>query len=290
MFYEFINTNVCNIADDTTTCLCDKDLPSVLRNLEYDTKSALTWFEVNYMKLNEGKCHFMLSGNTPEVLWTKVGEKVIWESSDEKLLGLVMDKKLSFNRHLSILCKKVSGKVSALARMVKILPFDKKRLLLKFFIESQFSYCPLIWMFCSREMNRKINHIHERALRLVYDDYVTSFEDLLIKDKSVRIHHQNVQKVAIEMCKVKNNLSPAFIKNLFCEIRTRTRSDASFHRINVNTVYYGEQSLRSFGPIVWDTMVPNNLKITNLAVLKRKLTYGFPTTVYADYARTISLT
>ena len=59
-----------------------------------------------------------------------MGENLIWESSHEK--------------HLTILCKKVSGKVSALARMVKVLPFDKKRLLLKTFVESQFSYCPLI--------------------------------------------------------------------------------------------------------------------------------------------------
>ena len=68
----------------------------------------------------------MLIGNTPEVLWTKVGETLIWESSHEKLLGLTIDKKLNFNKHLSILCKKVSGKVSALARMVKIIPFEKK--------------------------------------------------------------------------------------------------------------------------------------------------------------------
>ena len=74
------------------------------------------------------------------------------------------------------------------------------------FIESQFSYCPLIWMFCSRKMNRKINHIHEMALRLVYEDYSTSFEKLLVKDKSVSIHHHNIQKVALRMFNVKNDL------------------------------------------------------------------------------------
>ena len=120
-------------------------------------------------------------------------------------------------------------------------------------------------MFCSRKMNRKINHIHERALRLVYEDYVTSFEDLLIKDKSVSIHHRNIQKVAIEMFKVKNDLCSKFIKNLFRQIQTRTRSNASFRRPHVNTVYFGEQSIRSFGPIVWDSMLPGNLKtITSL--------------------------
>ena len=259
LFYEFINTSVCNLADDTTPYACDINLPNLLHNLEYDTKSAIIWFEANYMKLNQGKCHFMLADNTPESLWVKVEENLIWESSHEKLLELIIDKNLDIEKHLTILCKKVSGKVSALARMVKILPFDKKRLLLKTFVESRFSYCPLIWMFCSRKMNKKINHIHERASRLVYDDYITSFEGLLIKDNSVSIHHRNIQKVTIEMFKVKNNLCPAFIKSLFHQLPSRTRSKAFLHRQRVNKVYKGEYSIRSFGPIVCDTMVPVNL-------------------------------
>ena len=177
-------------------------------------------------------------------MWAKVGEEIIWESNSEKLLGLVIDKNLRFNKYLTILCKKVSGKVSALARMVKIIPFNKKRLLLKTFIESQFSYCPLVWMYCSRKMNRKINYIHERALRLVYDDYTASFEDLLSRDESVSIHHRNIQKVAIEMFKVKHDLSPIFIEDLFSLRDLRIRSQTSFCRPNVNTTYMGEQSLR----------------------------------------------
>ena len=259
LFYLFINTYVCNIADDTTPYACDTDLGSLLRNLEHDTASAIEWFELNYMKLNQDKCHFLISGNTPEYLWVQVGEYKIWESPQEKLLGLNIDKNLNFNQHLSIICKKASSKVRALARVAKIIPFEQKRLLMNSFIQSQFSYCPLIWMFCSREINRKINHIHERALRLVYDDYVTSFKALLIRDKSVCFHHRNIQKVAIEMFKVKNNLCPEIVQSLFHR-NNNLRSDAYFHRPNVNSVYKGEHSLRSFGPIVWDTMVPAELK------------------------------
>ena len=51
---------------------------------------------------------------------------------------------------------------------------------------SQFSYCPLIWMFCLRKMNKKINYIHERVL--VDNDYTNNFEDLLVNDKSESIH------------------------------------------------------------------------------------------------------
>ena len=137
----------------------------LLYNLEYDIKSATIWFDNNHMKLNKDKCHFLVSDNITEHLWTKVDDELIWESREEKLLGVIIDKDLNFNSHLTI----------ALARIVRFLQFDKRRLILKTFIESQFSYCPLVWMFCSRNMNRKINHIHERALRLVYKDYRSSF-------------------------------------------------------------------------------------------------------------------
>jgi hypothetical protein len=143
----------------------------------------------------------------------------------------------------------VSQKISALARVVKFIPFYKKKILLKTFIESQISYCPLIWMFCSRKMNRKINHIHERALGLVYGDYTASFEELLKKDKTLSIHHRNIQYIAIEMYKVINNLSPQILNEIFekCEMLP-IRLGRSFVRPKVNKVYKGENSLRSFGP------------------------------------------
>ena len=246
-------------------------------DLENDTLSAIMWFEANYMKLNQEKCHFLLAGNTPEHLWVNVGEKQIWESSHEKLLGLVIDKKLNFNSHLIMVCKKVSAKVTALARLVNIIPLEKKRLLMKAFIESQFSYCPLIWMFCSIKVNRKINHIHERALRLVYNDYISSFDELLRRDNSVRIHHRNIQKVAIEMFNVKNHLCPEFLQSIFCQKSSRTKSNAIFHRPNVNSVNNGEQSLRYFGPLVWDVLLPESIKnISDINAFKKKIREWVP--------------
>ena len=133
------------------------------------------------------------------------------------------------------------------------------------FIESQFSYCPLVWMFCSRKMNNKMNHIHERALRLVYQDYTASFDDLLKKDNSLRFHHRNIHQVAIEMFKVKHDLSPPFMKEIFTYISNDkgTRAGDTFARPNVDSVYKGEQSLRCFGPIVWNNILPNGLKKCN---------------------------
>ena len=280
LLFEFINTDVCNLADDTTPYACDKSICSLFNRLENDTLAAIIWFENNYMKLNADKCHLLITGNTEEHQWIKVGDEKIWESSHEVLLGLTIDNNLKFTKHLKEICKKASGKVTSLARMVKIIPFQKKRILMKTFIESLFSYCPLIWMFCTAEMDRKMNHIQERALRLVYEDYRTPFEELLVNDKSVTIHHRNIQKVAILMFKVKHKLCPNFIQDIFQsrENTHNTRLNPQFSRPNVTSVYKGDLSLRSFGPIVWNNMLPEDIKkIVRLTTFKDKVKDWIPT-------------
>ena len=123
--------------------------------------------------------------------------------------------------------------------------FQQKRIYLKTFIESQFGYCPLIWMFYSRRVNDKINHLHELSLRIVYKDNYSSYVDLLAKDKSFTIHQRNVQPLAIELFKVKRNLSNVIMCNI---LKTRTltynlRSQTDFMRDCVNTRRYGLNSL-----------------------------------------------
>ena len=89
---------------------------------------------------------------------------------------------------------------------------SKKRSIMNAFILSQFSYCPLIWMFHSRKLNHRINKIHERALRIVYNDHQCTFEELLERDNSFAIHERNLQKLAIEMFKMNNGLSVKLVK------------------------------------------------------------------------------
>ena len=95
------------------------------------------------------------------------------------------------------------------------MPLEKHRTVMKTLIESQFNYRPLIWMFHSQTINNKINRLHERALRIVYSDFKSSFEGLLMKGNSFSIHERNIQSLTIEIYKFFNGLSPSFLKNFF---------------------------------------------------------------------------
>ena len=89
---------------------------------------------------------------------------------------------------------------------------NKQKTLLSSFIEAQFSYCPL---FHSRTLSNKINRLHDKALRTVYGDYETKFDELLEKNGSMSIHHRNIQTLAIEVFKLLNGLSTKLMSEIF---------------------------------------------------------------------------
>ena len=105
--------------------------------------------------------------------------------------------------------------ISALARATPFMGLSKRKLLMNAFFTSQFSYCPLIWMSHSRSNNRKINMLYERCLRIIYNDKQSFFTELLNKNSSVSIHIKNIQRIAIEMFRFYNGLSPPLMNNIF---------------------------------------------------------------------------
>ena len=138
---------------------------------------------------------------------------------------------------------------------------EKLRILARAFIESQFGYCPLIWMFHNRTLNNKINRLHERTLRLVYNDHESSIEELLIIDNSLTIHERNIQRLTVEMYKVENNLTPVFVKSIF-PLSTNPynlRNKQSYEVENIHTSRYGSETVSYLGPKTW-AMVPENIK------------------------------
>ena len=142
-----------------------------------------------------------------------------------KLLGIHIDNKLKFEPHVRSLCKKASQKQNAFAGIACSLKFDQTKLLLNAFITSQFSYTPVVWMFQQRKLNNHINRIHERALRIVYQDHNSTFEKLLSKDSSFKIHDRSLQRLLIEIFHVKAKPAPEIINEVFDIIESPISSE-----------------------------------------------------------------
>ena len=123
---------------------------------------------------------------------------------------------MTIDEHVNNLCKKACQKLNAFVRLTPFMNVDKKRMTMKAFIESQFGYCPLVWMFHSRSLNNnKINRIHKRALRITYNDKSSSFQNLIEKDKSVTIHDRNIKILATETYKFLQGRSPPLMNEIF---------------------------------------------------------------------------
>ena len=102
----------------------------------------------------------------------------------ERFFGIKIDNKLTLEEHVEKLFKKASQKVSAVARISSLMRFEQRKRIVKLFKTSHFSYYPLVWMFHGRFLNNRIDHIHERTLKIIYQDYNSSFKELLRKDKT----------------------------------------------------------------------------------------------------------
>ena len=133
-------------------------------------------------------------------------------------------------------------------------------------------------MFHSRTLNNRINRIHERTLRLAYNDHKSSFETLLELDKSVTIHIRNLQLLSIEMYKIINGLAPKIMINLLPKNQQtdRLRSNRDFQMHNINSVYNGMETISFRGPKTWE-LVPDDIKAsTSLGEFKAKIrTWNF---------------
>ena len=136
----------------------------------------------------------------------------------------------------------------------------------------------MVWIFHSRRLNNRINHIHERALRIIYQDYNSSFKELLRKDSSLTIHQRNLKLLVTEMFKVKIGCAPNTMKEIF-EIENRNynfRHDFLIKRCNIRSVYYVTDTASFIGPKIWDTL-PNNCKdATSLKSFKVNLKRWIP--------------
>ena len=243
-------------------------------DLKSETAILNKWFYEKFLVLNGDKSKlitFKANRSNLEESKIQISGSNIKESKNVKLLGVTLDYQIRLEEHIKVFCKDAGKKVNTLARIASYMDKSKQILLMKTFILTYFNYCPLIWMFCSRKSDSRINRIHERAMRIAHDDYESIFEQFLIRNKTIASHKKNLQYLATEIYKTFNGLNLPFMDEIFsineCSYYLR---NSQFKTAEPHYKIYGFNTVTYRCSQIWNS-VPNEIKyFPTLQIFKKK--------------------
>ena len=217
------------------------------------------------MKANPQKFQFMILGkSTRQTIILNINNIKIRESQNVELLGLTIDNRLTSKDQIKMLCRRASYKLHALRRIRKYLTLEKSKLLYNAFINKQFNYPSIIWMFCRKQDYLEVEKIHYRALKIVYNSN-ECYEELLIRNNEVSIHQKQLRTLATEIYKSLTDVNPDFMKNYFSikGIPYSLKNGSALKIPSVRSTYYGINSIHFRACLLWNKL-PNSLKESQL--------------------------
>ena len=275
LFNVFINDltyvvqNTCplyNYADDNTLGFWHNRLDDLRLNFEYGSKIAIEWFQENHMKVNVSKFQSIVlkpKGVIPDVEFRVSGHS-LKPVSCVKLLGVKIDERLTFDDHISVLCAKASHQISALCRIVKYLTMDNRMSIYNAFIASNFNYCNMVWHFCSNRSLYKLEKVHKQALRVVLNDYSSSYHNLLDKVSKPTLYVSRLKAIAIEAYRCKANENPDHINVMLNPLIKpyNLRGGPHAEQPRVNTTSCGLNSFTYQVAKLWNE-IPSSIKDDN---------------------------
>ena len=153
------NSDIYNFADDKTISVASKKRDTLLETLKNESESEVNWFRNNNVIVNTNKFQLMLLQKSTKKL---IQEKLQIDSNEIKsknsvtLLGITIDNRLSFDDHISKLCNKASMQLNVIFRLKKYMTQKELEVVLNGFIDSSFSYSPLLWHFNTKNLLKKL--------------------------------------------------------------------------------------------------------------------------------------
>ena len=266
---------VFNYADDNSLSLKHNDVNMMKKDIEVASMKAISWFSVNHMQANPEKFQAMVLHRSMKTcsITFNIANAVIVPNDCIKLLGVLIDDNLSFENHISSLCKKAAKQVNALSRISKNLNFSSKMKIVNAFIFSNFNYCSLTYHFCSKKNEYKLEKMQERALRVAFNDYVSQYHDLLKKANLQTLYNKRCKKVLEHVYKVIHDLSPLFPNDFYVvkNISYGLRYGKPLNLPNYNYVRFGKYSLKYQASKYWNALNVKFDEIDNLNQFKNAL-------------------
>ena len=255
MYMLIAGCRIYNYADDNTISVEGTHLRDIRLKIEDQTKRLIQWYEDNYMKVNPDKFQAIVFGrkDTDEVHFN-VNDAIIKIEDQVKLLGVTFDHKLQFSTHVSDICRKAGRQLSVLKRLSNVLDEGAKMLLYNTFIFSNFNYCCMIWQFCSIHSSKKIEKIQLRSLRYVYNDFTSTYRQLLARsDKSLLLVNRQ-RSILYYVYKVLNENVPSYLYDMFSLDNNvyNTRCQLKVKQPAFNGLTHGYNSVSYQGSKLWN--------------------------------------
>ena len=273
LFILFINdlplhiehSNIDIFADDATLHNSSKDIRNINNDLQVDVNNVLQWCKQNNMVLNENKTKGLLIGTSQRLSRCQSNLEIIVNnhkiecSEYEKLLGIQIDKSLSFVKHIDYVCKNLTSKISLLCKIKQYLPFETRKLYYNAYILPVMDYCLTVWGSTSKYQLDRILRLQKRAARIILDmPPDTPSMPLFEKLGWLTVHERLEYNKAVLLYKSTHDLTPSYITDLFefhssqnYNVRSASNNNMLIKRHNSKIF---EKSLQYEGPRLWNSL------------------------------------
>jgi len=272
-----MHSTIYNYADDNTLSVIGDNINEIKNILKVDAQIAVKWFENNMMKANPSKFQVMFLGKrvTSSTHELSLNEFKVPATPSILVLGVNIDEHLSFSEHVDSICSKTAKQINALYRIKNGIDNECRKIIFNSYILSSFNYGSTIWMFTNRGNLHKLDKLHERALRLTYNNYDNTYEELLANTNTLCIYKRCLKIASTEMYKVKKRVSPLYIQNLFMESdisRMYQLRDTNKYVIpTYSSKKYGYHSFSHMGPKLWNNLPVQTKNSPSIPSFKHKV-------------------
>lgn len=280
--FAVIKTSLYNYADDNTISSISNNRAELIRNLSAKSEQAVQWFNQNMMEANPGKFQAIMLKEKTKTCFN-INNTHITSEEHVKLLGVNIDNKLNFNYHVQTLCKKAGAQLSVLQRLSSSLGQNARMAIFRCFVLSHFHYCALVWNFCGKTNAKKLERIQYRALKFVYQDFDSTYPELLGRADLPTLELSRNRSIVIEVFKSLNQLSPSFMWDVFTfrNIQHNLRNKKQLVINHSRTKKYGIETFTVHGAKLWNTL-PDVIKNCDTLKNFKKLVMNWKPNLYEE--------
>ena len=264
LFMFIKNANLHGFADDHTLSASERTQSKLIEILSMESGIALDWLTDNHMIANPTKFQAIILKKSKEStdITLQIKDKTIQSKQHVKLLGVTIDDKLNFDKHIGDICSRAGGQLNSLYRMCKFMSPKTIKAAINSFVMSNFNYCPLTWHFTTAKSKNKIEKIQERALKL---------SNCSNNQDTCTMEIGRLKILCIEIYKTLNGLNPSYMKYIFQKPINRTSKRLRYNIYSAKhyQTNFGSRSLRVLGPQIWNKLPEDIKRADSLQTFKR---------------------